>query len=200
MALPLLPLEAPEPAKTGLGAIGEGYDVTAQCGIDALEDDALAEHALLEVNDASTSPAKHAAHAHHLHGGLAGRFASRLIGNVQRHIAKDEAIAGKLTISFEFLDDDAAVAAGRTANKRLLQEPRPLREANGYATMKFKVAEDPDAAKRRRDREGIKMSRMLSRVEELQQKLQGVLHTNKRSSACSVGVCYPGLHSLYFNL
>lgn len=173
VTLPLLPLEAPEPGNTALDAIGESHNITPRNGIHTAGDHGPSERALPEVNDGSTSPVKHEAHAHDHHGGVAGRLASRLIGNVQRHIHKDEAITGTLTLSFELLDHDDAVATARKTNKRFLREPRPPREPKGYGAMKFKVAEDAAAAKRRREREGIQVPRMLSRVEVLQRKLGG---------------------------
>lgn len=107
-----------------------------------------------------------------LHGGAAGRFASRMMDNVQRHIAKVDAITitGTLTVSLELLEDDEGTFEG---NKRRDHKAQTGRGPNGLLETKFLVAEDATAAKRRRDREGIEVPRMLSKVKELHDRIGG---------------------------
>lgn len=122
------------------------------------------------------------------HGGAAGRLATRMMTTVQKHVVKSDAITGTLTVSLQIFDDDkedvmttalsAETGGGGEArssgvNKSIFREPPAPRELKGYAAMKFKIAEDAAAAKRRREREGIRVPRMLARVQALHDRLDG---------------------------
>lgn len=127
-------------------------------------------------------------------GGAAGRFANRMIGNVQKHLAKSETITGTLTLSLETftasaddgVDDgqdgthDARkqiAREGLVPGSTVLQEEEEEEESQqAYAAAKFKVAEDAGAARMRRLKEGIEVPRMLSRVQALHDRLEGDIH------------------------
>lgn len=94
-----------------------------------------------------------------------------MMQNVQKHLHVSDDITGTLTVSlelFEYGDEEQGLTLGRG-----VREPgAPLAPA-GYSAAKFKVAEDLAEARRRREREGIRVPRMLSRVRALHDKLQG---------------------------
>lgn len=91
--------------------------------------------------------------------------------NVQKHLRMDETITGTLTVSlemFQYGDEEGVLVPGGG-----VREPGAPPAPGGYAAAKFKVAEDAAEARRRREREGIELPRMLSRVTELHDKLKG---------------------------
>ncbi len=100
-----------------------------------------------------------------------GDFANRMMQNVQKHLHLDETITGTVTISlelFEFGDDEERLAIGTG-----VREPGAPPAPAGYAAAKFKVAEDAAEARLRREREGIRVPGMLSRVQALHDRLKG---------------------------
>lgn len=100
-----------------------------------------------------------------------GGFASRMMQNVQRHLHLDETTTGTLTVSlelFEFGDEEERLAIGAG-----VREPGAPPAPAGYSAAKFKVAEDAAEARRRREREGIRVPGMLSRVQALHDSLKG---------------------------
>lgn len=112
-----------------------------------------------------------AATPHHGQGEKAGGFATRLINNVQKHLSIGDAITGTLTVSlelFEYGDEEQGSKLGAG-----LREPGAPRAPAGYSAAKFKVAEDAAEATRRREREGILVPQMLSRVQALHDRLRG---------------------------
>lgn len=114
------------------------------------------------------------AQQHNHHGGVAGRFASRLMDNVQKHLSTNESITGTLTMSLECLqgDEEDDILTGEKKVIRL-REPAAPRKPKGYAETKFRIAEDAPATRRRREKEGIKVPRMLSKVQALHDGLEG---------------------------
>lgn len=112
-------------------------------------------------------------------GRAAGRFANRMIGNVQKHLTKNTTITGTLTLSLETFADEDDEQEGTRAKKRKVRGLIPEKstvlqeESQAYAVAKFKVAEDASAARMRREKEGIEVPRMLSRVQALHDRLEG---------------------------
>lgn len=98
-----------------------------------------------------------------------------MIGNVQKHLGKSEVITGTLTLSLEAFEDDEQDRTRHPSKRRVgvVSESMVHQESMAYATAKFKVAEDADAARMRRKKEGIEVPRMLSRVQALHDRLKG---------------------------
>lgn len=195
--LPLNPLNGLEEERTAndTGAIdgteGAGGNVVGLLMIDKTDKNPAPEDT--NAVDIPATPLATQTSGHEV--GAAGRFASRIMGNVQRHLAKNEMISGTLMVSLELVDDhnevgDGVVTPGgrHSGGGRggALHEPLPTREPEGYVTMKFKVAEDAATEKRRRAKEGISVPRMLSRVAALHQKLEGDV-----TLRCSSGLGLP---------
>lgn len=172
ITIPLLPSKGPlEPRNTsdanGGGTIGDIADVEAAGG------DGAAAVSGENTNTASPAPAEAPGTLRHLPGAGRGteRFATRMMHNVQKHLRMDDTITGTLTVSlelFQYGDEQEEMAPGGG-----VREPGAPPAPARYAAAKFKVAEDAAEAKRRRDREGIRVPRMLSRVTELHDKLNG---------------------------
>lgn len=184
ITLPLLPLDEPGPqeADTAKGeskhkeSNGDGGD--RECG-------KTNENSAPKSGLPNTKEQGARVHQHKHHGGAAGGFASRMIDNVHKHIAKSEAITGTLTVSLELFEDDEGkeTLAGARSSAGV-REPRAPREPAEYAAAKIKVAEDAAAARRRREKEGIEVPRMLSRVQVLHDRLAG--DANIRTSTVGI--------------
>ncbi|CAM9640751.1 unnamed protein product, partial [Ectocarpus sp. 12 AP-2014] len=115
--------------------------------------------------------------------GTAGGFASRMMHSVQKHLQIGDTITGTLTVSlelFQYGDQEERLALGGG-----VREPGAPRARAGYAVSKFKVAEDVHEARRRREREGIHVPRMLSRVQALHDKLEGSVITGPAAARFS---------------
>lgn len=141
----------------------------------------------LDGSDTRQTSAQQSQQPHH--GGAAGRFTSRMMTTVQKGLAKGGAITGTLTVSLQIFDNDEedfmtnassgepggrrGAASGGGVKNKITREPPAPREPTGYAAIKFKIAEDAAASKRRREREGIKVPRMLARVQALHDRLDG---------------------------
>ncbi|CAM9193761.1 unnamed protein product [Scytosiphon promiscuus] len=108
-------------------------------------------------------------------GGGTGNFASRMMHNVQRHFDIGDAITGTLTVSLE-LNDFGDGEQGQVRREGVREPGVPPIPAE-YTAAKFKVAEDANEARRRREREGIQVPRMLSRVRALHDRLGGAVIT-----------------------
>lgn len=114
--------------------------------------------------------------------GAAGRFARNLVKNIQHNLATSETISGTLTLSLELVDDsdgeldNLSKTPGERGGRHTgrLREPPPPKPPVTYGRVSFKIAEDIAAERRRREKEGIDVPRMLSRVEALQRKLGGL--------------------------
>lgn len=108
----------------------------------------------------------------------AGKFASRLFENVQKQFGKGDAVTGSLIVSLEVVENDheerlASITGKADDHTGGVREPTPPVESPVYAAARFKVATDAAAEKRRRDKEGIMVPRMLSRVRALHDELGG---------------------------
>lgn len=104
-------------------------------------------------------------------GGGTGNFATRMMHNVQKHFDIDDTITGTLTVSLELFD--YGDGEGGLARGEGVREPGIPPPPAQYAAAKFTVAEDANEARRRREREGIHVPRMLSRVQALHDRLGG---------------------------
>lgn len=173
ITIPLLSSKGPLDARDANESNGRGT-VAAIAGAEAAaEGDGEAAVSGKPTSPTSQNPAVAAKKRQHPHSGGGGteRFATRLMHNVQKRLHIDETITGTLTVSlelFQYGDEGGALVPGGG-----VREPPPPQAPEGYATAKFKVAEDAAEAKRRREREGIRVPRMLSRVTELHDKLKG---------------------------
>eukprot|EP00752_Nemacystus_decipiens_P007665 g6853.t1 len=175
ITIPLLPPKGPMESGNVKESNGRG-DVTAE------SDDGVAVSAEA-TNASSQNPAALSDNSKHLQGGSRGteRFAARLMHNVQKHLRMDETITGTLTVSVELFQYDDEAGALVTGVRETGAPPA----LGGYATAKFKVAEDAAEAKRRREREGIRVPQMLSRVTELHDRLKGSVVTGPASAGFS---------------
>lgn len=172
VTIPLLPSKGPPDPQTANDNNGTGT-VVATAGAEAAEGDGEAAFSGKATNASSQSLAAIPDKRQHLHGGVKGteRFATRLMYNVQKHLRMDDTITGTLTVSlelFQYGDEEEGLTSGRG-----VREPGAPPAPAGYAAAKFKVAEDAAEATRRREKEGIRVPRMLSRVTELNDKLKG---------------------------
>lgn len=160
-------MDGPEAGETATSAFDDDREVNGS------SDGALMSDEVGKIWARSTSnvtePPSSAKHLVEHTSGAAGRFASRLMNNVQRHLGKDQIISGTLTLSLELLEDD-----DQLGKLRHLQEPRPPRPPGGYSTVDFKVAEDIAAERRRRENERISVPQMLSRMAALHHRLEGL--------------------------
>lgn len=189
ITLSLHPQNWQEPRETAC-AVGnndennEGGSDNGDDGVDALEENGGKVVPAAKNNAARAIPDKRAIQAeHHQHGpsrgaaaAAAGKtFANKMIGNVQKHLAKSEVITGTLTLSLETFDDDKQEGRRHPRNRRGGggSESVVHHESMAYATARFKVAEDADTARMRRRKEGIEVPRMLSRVQALHDRLEG---------------------------
>lgn len=181
ISLPLVPMDGPEAGETATGAIDDDREAGGEAGDnsdDVLKIDEAGKISAPSTTNATDSPSSAKLLAGHA-SGAAGRFASRLMDNVQRHLAKNGTISGTLTLSLELIEDDGELgeaprSVGKLGGPHGLQEPRPPRPPGGYSTVKFHVAQDIAAERKRRQKEGINVPQMLSRVEALHHELEGL--------------------------
>lgn len=160
IAIPLLPLEGPSEAydaknNIDIKAMVSSSDDGAKAGG---EDGPLPQR----PSPAPTTPSRNRP---------GGDFATRMMHNVHKHLHLDDTITGTITISlelFEFGDEEE-----RRAISKGVREPGAPPAPAGYAAAKFKVAEDATEARLRREREGIRVPGMLSRVQALHDRLKG---------------------------
>lgn len=172
ITLPLIPSKGSAEPRNANGDNGR-VAVPASDDVRATKGDGKAVVSGETINASSQNPAAVADTRQHLRGGGRGteRFATRLMHNVQRHLRMDDTITGTLTVSlelFQYGDEEEELAPGGG-----VREPGAPPAPAGYAAAKFKVAEDAAEARRRREKEGIRVPRMLSRVKELHDKLKG---------------------------
>lgn len=174
ITIPLLPSKGPAEPHNVYGSSGRGA-IAATADVEAAEGDGRAAGSEGTAIAGPRKPAAVADTGRHLLGGSRGteRFATRLMHNVQKHLRMDDTITGTLTVSlelFQYGDDKEGSASGGGGGVR---EPGPPPGSAEYAAARFRVAEDATEARRRREREGIQVPRMLSRVKELHDKLKG---------------------------
>ncbi|CAM9268105.1 unnamed protein product, partial [Discosporangium mesarthrocarpum] len=112
--------------------------------------------------------------------GAAGKLAGRMLGNIMHGVWTEETagVTGTLTLSLELdagwqqeeQEDDVGVGEDK-------KPPHKAEKRLEYTKHRFKVAEDIGEETRRREKEGILVPGLLSRVQALHDKLRGDIAT-----------------------